>query len=139
MNSLEDERITGTAGELLVQLRLFQYDVQAAPPLKDSGNDLIAIRGEDFQAVQVKTTGQDTGRWKIPDGKDYHLLALVRLEGEGDHYYLDESGVHLIDREKAESESFSIRGNLSEYKISRDVVDSFFPSSGSSAPPAVEA
>ena len=27
----------GTLGELLVQLRLLQFEVQAAPPLRDSG------------------------------------------------------------------------------------------------------
>ncbi len=57
MNPLSKTCITGTIGELLVQLRLFQYGVQAAPPLKDSGNDLIAVRRETFRAVQVKTTG----------------------------------------------------------------------------------
>jgi len=40
-------------------LRLFQHGVQAAPPLKDSGNDLIAVRERVFRAIQVKTTTQD--------------------------------------------------------------------------------
>ncbi len=45
MNKITDNLKLGTFGELLVQLRLLEFDVQAAPPLKDSGNDLIAIRG----------------------------------------------------------------------------------------------
>jgi hypothetical protein len=42
-NPISSEMRIGTLGELLVQLRLLQFDVQAAPPLKDSGNDLIAV------------------------------------------------------------------------------------------------
>ena len=44
-NPIPKNMKTGTIGELLVQLRLLQYNVQAAPPIKDSGNDLIAIKG----------------------------------------------------------------------------------------------
>ena len=54
MNKITDNLKLGTIGELLVQLRLLEFDVQAAPPLKDSGNDLIAIRGIDMRAIQVK-------------------------------------------------------------------------------------
>jgi len=57
-NPISDKIKTGTVGELLVQIRFLQYDVQAAPPLKDSGNDLIAICGEVFRGVQVKTTAK---------------------------------------------------------------------------------
>jgi hypothetical protein len=46
----------GTIGELLVQLRLLQYGIQAAPPLRDSGNDLVGILGKDIKTIQVKTT-----------------------------------------------------------------------------------
>jgi hypothetical protein len=37
VNPISPEIKTGTVGELLVQLRLLQFDVQAAQPLKDSG------------------------------------------------------------------------------------------------------
>ncbi len=43
MNQVTDKIMTGTIGELLVQIRLLQFGVQAAPPIKDSGNDLIAV------------------------------------------------------------------------------------------------
>lgn len=42
-NPLPKALATGTLGELLVQFRLLQFDIQAAPPLKDSGNDLVAF------------------------------------------------------------------------------------------------
>ncbi len=59
MNSLPHLIGQGSFGELLVQIRLLQHGVQAAPPIKDSGNDLIAIRRTVFKAVQVKTTVQE--------------------------------------------------------------------------------
>ncbi len=43
MNPISEEIKIGTIGEILVQLRLLQYEVQAAPALKDSGNDLIHL------------------------------------------------------------------------------------------------
>lgn len=82
MNELGNTTTVGTFGELLVQLRLLQYGVQAAPPLKDSGNDLIGVKGSVFRAIQVKTRTQD--RFDLGDLPDraYHLLALVALHGK---------------------------------------------------------
>lgn len=98
MNELEGRTIIGTFGELLVQLRLFQCGVQAAPPLKDTGNDLIAVRGPVFKAVQVKTTTQD--RFDLRELPDrYHLLALVALHGKIHDASLDETRVFLLSRQ----------------------------------------
>jgi hypothetical protein len=80
----------GTLGELLVQLRLLQFDVQAAPPLKDSGNDLIAVKGPRFHTIQVKTTANRRVP-DFPDNRIYSLLAIVRLVGEDRDIRLDES------------------------------------------------
>lgn len=66
MNQITVQVKIGTIGELLVTLRLLQYGVQAAPPLKDSGNDLIAVRGMRFSAIQVKTiTGNNFGLYDL--------------------------------------------------------------------------
>lgn len=81
-NPIPPELTTGTLSELLVQLRLLQYGVQAAPPLKDSGNDLIAVSGFEMRCIQVKTTSAVLPAWP-PDAKRDHLLAIVRLRGEG--------------------------------------------------------
>jgi len=68
----------GTIGELLVQLCLLQFDVQAAAPLKDSGNDLIAVKGSRFHTIQVKSTGGGSlPAWPNPQ-RIYTLLAIVR-------------------------------------------------------------
>jgi len=78
MNPLSEQINIGTVGELLVQIRLLQYGVQAAPPLKDSGNDLIGIRGNEFRAIQVKTTTGE--RFDLRDlPSKFHILACVRL------------------------------------------------------------
>ena len=126
MNPLDANLITGTIGELLVQLRLFQYGVQAAPPLKDSGNDLIGVRGSTFKAIQVKTTGNPNGTWQIPTNRLYHILALVRLHGEYNELYLDSSEIYLLDRETVDSNNFDLR-NLEDHSLSQMLVDRLIP------------
>ena len=78
MNSLYATTKQGTIGELIVQLRLLEHDVQAAPPLKDSGNDLIAVYKDQFRAIQVRTT--TVGKIDKPSSEiAYHVLAIVEL------------------------------------------------------------
>lgn len=124
MNPLDPKVVTGTTGELLVQLRLFQYDVQAAPPIKDSGNDLIAVRGTTLKAVQVKTTGNADGTWQLPSDRLYHVLALVRLHGEDCQLALDESEVYLLDCALVD-DGLDLN-DLDEHRISQETVDRLF-------------
>lgn len=93
-NPIPREMQIGTIGELLVQLRLLQYGVQAAPPIKDSGNDLIAIKGEVAKFIQVKTS--ISGRWNLRTPKIYHLVAVVKLVTNGDKILLDQSEIYLL-------------------------------------------
>ena len=125
MNPLTRFLITGTVGELLVQLRLLQYDVQAAPALKDSGNDLIAVRGNTLKAVQVKTSAMN-GKLKIPTDRLYHILAFVRLHEENNELHLDSSEIYLIEREAIDRNGFD-RDHLDDYRISQELVDRLFP------------
>lgn len=78
----------GTIGELLVQLRFLEYGIQAAPPIKDSGNDLIAIKGEVVKFIQVKTENRLRDLPKI-----YHLITVVNLQ-------YDKQGNLLLDKSK---------------------------------------
>ncbi len=126
MNPLKEDLITGTTGELLVQLRLFQYGVQAAPPLEDSGNDLIAVRGHTFKAIQIKATRKADKRWRAPRNRLYHILALVRLDGHDNELLLDKSEVYLISRELIENGTFHPR-YLTPHRISQELVDRLFP------------
>ena len=91
---------TGTVGELLVQLRLLQYAIQAAPPLKDSGNDLIAVKGWVCKAIQVKTSAKGVFNLKGLAGKKYHILALVFLRGDGRDIHLDNSDIYILTKEE---------------------------------------
>ena len=126
MNPLTEKLITGTTGELLVQLRLFQYGVQAAPPLKDSGNDLIAVRGQTLKAIQVKATRKTDTQWQVPTDRLYHVLALVRLDGHDNELLLDQSEVYLIGREFIQNDTIHPT-DLVPYRISQALVDRLFP------------
>jgi len=126
MNPLSPELITGTVGELLVQLRLLQFDVQAAPPLKDSGNDLIAIKRKTIKAIQVKTT---TGDRFSNLGDTLHrlfdALALVVLVGEDRTLHLDDCRIFLLSREEIRKSSYTI-SELRDYELSPEVVNRIF-------------
>jgi hypothetical protein len=124
-NKITDNLKTGTLGELLVQLRLLQFNVQAAPPIKDSGNDLIAVRGEIFRSIQVKTTtsGHFPKR-KLP--KHYHIVALVKLAANDAELLLDESEIYLVPRVVMERAK-GIPKDLDPFLLSEGLIDELFP------------
>lgn len=113
-NPLPQTTHIGTIGELLVQLRLLEYGVQAAPPIKDSGNDLIGIRGEIVKFIQVKTSvGKVPRITRLPNV--YHIVALVNLEfSENGWLLLDKSKISVLKK----GEKIS-----SKRELTRDVVD----------------
>jgi hypothetical protein len=124
MNPITPQLTQGTVGELLVQLRLLQFDVQAAPPLKDSGNDLIAIRGQALRAIQVKSTAGNT--YPVSDLPDfYHLLAVVHLVGENSNLMLDRSRVFLIPKDRIGEAPRQIE-QLGEFIICESLIDEMF-------------
>jgi hypothetical protein len=128
-NPITDEVKIGTIGELLVQLRLLLYGVQAAPPLKDSGNDLIAIKGECVKFIQVKTTKGDSFS-SLNELKDkvFHILALVKIESSEDNISLDKSKIYLIPKDKVKN-TFNINGTNNNYLLSKELVESLWPES----------
>ena len=84
-----------------------QYNIQAAPPIKDSGNDLIAIKGEVVKFIQVKTTtGDRVGVGRLP--KIYHILAMVFLKKKGENILLDESEIFLLEKKEIDKSSHSL-------------------------------
>ena len=124
-NAITDNMKIGAVGKLLVQLRLLEFGVQAAPPLKDTGNDLIAVRGEVFRGMQIKTTASNkTCNRPLPD--HYHILALVRLEATDVQLFLDRSDIYLVPRSVVESGG-GLPKDLAEFAISRAHVDALFP------------
>jgi hypothetical protein len=129
MNPISKNLTIGTFGELLVQLRLLQFDVQAAPPLKDSGNDLIAVRGEAMRAVQIKTTAGKAEHFEFdlnPPPMLYHALALVQLVGEDRTLYLDKCRIFLLPRAEVKKGRYTFK-ELGERELSPEVVDNLFP------------
>jgi len=124
VNRITDRIQTGTLGELLVQIRLLQYGVQAAPPIKDSGNDLIAVNGKEFRAVSVRTT--TTGRFNKPNGdREYHVLAVVNLVGDNRDVFLDRSDLFLIPQADV-AEAPDRCDRLDDYRFSEGLVRSLF-------------
>jgi hypothetical protein len=128
MNKITDRVQLGTFGELLVQLRLLEFDVQAAQPLKDSGNDLIAIRGEAMRAIQVKATKIEEDGYRVRDNlpERYHALAIVKFEGGEGTLYLDQSRVFLIGKDEVRNGRWSAE-ELERHALSAEVVDRLFP------------
>lgn len=123
-NPLSPQLTTGTVGELLAQLRLLQYDVQAAPPLKDTGNDLIAIKGWVTKCVQVKTTTGDAfDLRKLP--KRYHLVLLVKLEGNGKNIFLDSSKIFLLKKEEITQNRYSV-SELTSNVLNKSIINTIF-------------
>jgi hypothetical protein len=124
MNKLYSTTSVGTMGELIVQLHLLEYDVQAAPPLKDSGNDLIAIRNREFRAIQVRcTTTEDIN--KPDENVLYHILAIVNLPKRDNRYITNESQVYLF----ALADVGAISKPVSKYKgnlLSQELVEKLF-------------
>jgi len=125
MNPISQKLVRGTVGELLVQLRLLQFDVQAAPPIKDSGNDLIAVRGSRFCAIQVKTTaGKTYSVAKLPEF--YHILAVVQLAGEGSVLYLDASRIFFIPKDRVRDAPRRI-DKIGYFELCQEQIDFLFP------------
>ena len=94
-NPLPPPLATGTLGEILVQLRLLQFGVQAAPPIKDTGNDLVAFYGRTVRTLQVKTsTNRISQDRRLP--QHYDILAFVLLQNIGGVVELDSSRIFLV-------------------------------------------
>ena len=124
MNPITEKILTGTLGELLVQIRLLQYGVQAARPIKDSGNDLIAVNDKEFRAVSVRTT--TTGTYSKPEAdRQYHVLAVVFLVGQEREVSLDGSQLFFIPHAEVATVPTDC-GRLGKFKFSRELVETLF-------------
>lgn len=111
VNRLPPKVTVGTIGEVLVQLKLLMFGVESFPPLKDSGNDLVAYFGSSFAAIQVKT--KQAKGWSMPNEETlYHVLALVDLDK---NHSLDNSIIFLLTRKEAEEQRRQIgNGTLAD-------------------------
>ena len=126
MNALTKLIEKGTFGEIYTQLRLLQFGIQAAPPLKDSGNDLIAIKKDVFKAIQVKTrTGDRISISDLPEF--YHILAIVHIDHQAENleFGFDKVKLYLLNKEDVNSSYYSL-DSLEKYKISSTLINELF-------------
>ncbi len=125
MNPLYATTKQGTIGELIVQLRLLEHDVQAAAPIKDSGNDLIAIRGTTFRAIQVRSTTVE-GIDKPDVEVLYDILTIVQLPERDGHFVTRDAEIYLFSKDEVKD----ISGKVSKYRdhlFSQALIEKFFP------------
>jgi hypothetical protein len=88
-------------GELLAQVYLLAHGVQAAPPIRDSGNDLIACREGQFRALQVKTRKNPSfSRRGFP--KIYDGVVLVVLKEDDENFGVTPPIIYLMRRAEFE-------------------------------------
>lgn len=123
-NPISERMAKGAIGELLVQTRLLQYGVQAAAPIKDSGNDLIALKGYAVKTIQVKTCTERFGTLDLPD--KYHLLALVKLYGYDRELWLDKTKVYLVAKDQIAGLNINQEADMARYEISQGLIDALF-------------
>ena len=125
MNPLKPRLAEGTVGELLVVLRLLEYDVQASFTLKDTGNDLIAIKGHSKKTIQVKTSIKNNWGFPLPH-KMYDILALVSLVGEGSCIFLDKSKIYLLSTEEVGVKTYFSENMINDFLLNENRVNKLF-------------
>lgn len=91
--------------------------MQSAPPIKDSGNDLISIRGEIVKFIQIKTSqNKITSVARLP--AVYHLVILVELKyAANGGLALDQTEIFVYKKGQSIA---------SKQKLTQEVVDSLW-------------
>jgi hypothetical protein len=126
-NPLHKYALIGTYGELLVILRLLDFGVQACFTLKDSGNDLIAIKESSIKTIQVKSTKQNRG-WNLCklNKRKYDVLALVSLCPKKQGYDLERSRIFLLKNSEVNNRTKISNKDVIEYELSENVIQKIF-------------
>ena len=124
MNPVTDNVISGKVGELLIQIKLLLNGIQAAPPILDSGNDLVAICGRTIKTIQVKTKENSTPNWDIrPTEREYDILALVELAM--DPRDLSDAKIYLLSKDEVNSRTIN-KSTIND-KLFDSQIKKFFP------------
>jgi len=125
MNPLPPKVNRGTLGELLAQLYLLANGVQAAPPLRDSGNDLIACRRRDILALQVKTRKKHSfSKHHLPELYDGGVFVVLREDrGICD---ISKPDVYLMSRAEIEAAASFGAKAMRQFRICPERVDEVF-------------
>jgi hypothetical protein len=124
MNPVTDNVISGKVGELLIQIKLLLNGIQAAPPILDSGNDLVAICGRTIKTIQVKTKENSTPNWDIrPTEREYDILALVELAM--DPRDLSDAKIYLLSKDEVNRRTIN-KSTIND-KLFDSQIKKFFP------------
>jgi hypothetical protein len=117
----------GTLGELLAQAYLLAHGVQAAPPIRDSGNDLIACRGRELRTLQVKTRkGYNFSKNGLP--RIYDGLIFVVLKEDDSRFGETKPDLFLLSRTELENAASLGKAVLADFRLSTERVADFFAS-----------
>ncbi len=126
MNPSYRDQIRGTVGELLLQIRLFEHNIESSVPVIDSGNDIIALKGDIVKSIQVKTKRYETSVWglrKLP--KMYHILALIEFADV--EYDLDHAKIYLLTKKEVNGrQSISSNSVDDKCRLSKDKINELF-------------
>lgn len=124
-NELTSRVTRGTMGELLAQVYLLAHGVQAAPPIRDSGNDLIACRKGQFCALQVKTR-------KIPSfsrrgfPEIYDGVVLVVLKEDGENFGATPPIIYVMRRDEFEHAESLGKKALEPFRLNLERINVLF-------------
>lgn len=125
-NKLPPNVTRGTLGELLAQVYLLAHGVQAAPPIRDSGNDLIACRKGQFRALQVKTRKtHNFSRQRFPEF--YDGVVLVVLKEDNEKFGETPPIIYLMLRNEFEEAKSLGKKGLAAYRICPERIKLLFP------------
>jgi hypothetical protein len=106
-------------GELIAQLYLLAHGVQAAPPIRDSGNDLIACLAGRFCALQVKTRKKHSfSRRGLPE--IYDGVVLVVLQEDDYRFGATKPDIYLLRRDEFEAAETLGKRSLEQFRLCPD-------------------
>lgn len=118
MNDSYPDQIRGKIGELLLQIRLFENQIESSIPVLDSGNDIIALKGKVVKSIQVKTKRKHTRNWDLRNlPPKYDFVALI--EFASDEFMLDAARIFILSKTQVRGRKSIVVPN-SSYEISFD-------------------
>lgn len=114
----------GTIGELLTQIRFLQYEIEPSIPIIDSGNDIVALKGNEVRLIQVKTKKHGSKIWRLSNLREYDILVLIELGEEENR--LDDAKIYLLTKEQVQSKgSIGLKG-VGKYELSDTLINMLF-------------
>lgn len=112
------------AGVMLLQIRLLQFGVRAAPPLPGSTADLIAIKGDVVRTIQVQARAGLFDLRNLPEW--FHFVAFVRVRVDKSAYALDQSEIYLVPREALGGLYLNRGGRMRSYLLTNELMGEYF-------------